>query len=210
LGCYWQSVGESDRIIFLKLEIVYLNQSDADAEAFFGGIALNRSIQALEIVDNVGFDDRHDRYGFIVSHTLFKAIVSLFQRALEHESDGVFLSCIKDVLTAAKSLKSVEICLHPDADWEEIVKPILKKGYLHHLSLAGGWLGREACAHMESLLSDEGCVLRSLILGNRYNTSPCVSSWDQIFSGLSNNKSVKCLGLNFGRAEGTLHTYEYY
>jgi hypothetical protein len=206
-----RSIGSNEHITFLKLEIGYLNQTDA--EAFFGGLALNRSIQALKIVDNISFDDP-DKDGSIVRFTLFKALVPFFQRNtniqvfdLTYDERPCPVGCIKDILTAAKSLKSIEISLVSYVDWKETIQTIVEKG-LVHLSLNGGCYSRTACGHLKSLLSDEQCVLRSLTLENRYNTDPCVYntgpcvlSWDRIFSGLSNNKSVECLKLNFGEKD---------
>jgi hypothetical protein len=79
-------------------------------------------------------------------------------------------------------------------DWGVLTGSIFAKSKLQHLSLDGGFLGRDACAHIKSLLLDKRCALRSLTLElSLYDDD--LDGLDEIINGISNNQSITCLSL---------------
>jgi hypothetical protein len=80
---YWAaagaSIGSSKHITSLKLEIHELLDS-LDMKAFFGGLALNRSVKCLKICIDFGdLDDKNDDENIPFAEQVFKVLLPFFQ-----------------------------------------------------------------------------------------------------------------------------------
>jgi hypothetical protein len=195
-------IGSNRYLRFLSLGMNAMDR--VHLEAFFGGLALNRSIQALKIGLSYWDDyDGQDSYIKEVFEALlrwfqFNDNLQVFDLWCSHEDSNVnaaVSSRIKDAILACPSLKSIQLCCR-QADWGVIARSISAKSKIQHLSLTGGFLSRDACAHIKSLLSDKRCILRSLTLGN-HNADLCgdLDDLEEIINGMSNNQSLRYLGL---------------
>jgi hypothetical protein len=190
-----KSIGTSNHISYLAVHIREI-RDPYDVQAFFRGLAMNKSIIALKI--DIGIQEEEDDSECVKK--AFKALLPFFQRNNKLQVFDVIYDgksypegCVNDVLTAAKSLKSIHLKYHDD--WEATTKTIIEKGHVHHLSLNNGPLSRGACVNIRNLLSDQECVLSSLTLYFQPSLKSQHLYVGEIINGLSNNQSLKCLKL---------------
>jgi hypothetical protein len=172
-------------------------------QAFFGGLALNRSIKALRII--LEYPDVYDDDYIPVTKTIFEALLPWFRF---NDNLQVFdLECgIKDAILVYSSLKSIQLNCK-QTDWEKETRSILAKRQIQHLLLTGGFLSRDACAHIKSLLLDKRCALRSLTL-EIFLHDDGLNDLEEIINALSNNRSIRYLCLDLKERSCARHVID--
>jgi hypothetical protein len=194
-----QNIGASNHILYLAVCIGVGEIIDPPvAQAFFKGLALNRSIMALKIEIDEEVDDDDDCVEKALKALLpfFRCNnkLQVFEVIYEGRSKSYPEGCINDVLTTAKWLNSLHLY---SGNWELTAKTALDNGHVHHLSFYYCRFSRGACVNIRNLLSDQQCILSSFILDCRpllYIQFQRLSMYELI-NGISNNQSLKRLKL---------------
>lgn len=162
---------------------------DEDLEVFAKGVALNRSIEALELCG-----DRP------MKEEIFDSLIPFFSGNIHLQSLKIDLKpkLPKNICTAIQSCLSLKSIMFGDDnsnfrdyhDVENALQLLSMKPELLSIRICGQYLRPGTCLAIKTLLSSDNCNLKSLMLSDvDLHRSDDAST---IATGLITNKSVKC------------------
>jgi hypothetical protein len=194
----WKAAGKAvGASRFLKY--LSVSNSSRQHQAFFAGLANNRSIEKLELKLNWfggGYDAR-----FEVLFPFFKNNDNLVQLKIYSSFYQWILENAIIALSVCPSLKSISmktICSSGIPKSSDIIELEIAYKLLHQLtarhtlsdiSVEGGCIGPRSMIHLKNILDDPKCRLKSLTLGNNLEKSNGLCH----ANGLANNASVRYL-----------------
>eukprot|EP00956_Cyclotella_meneghiniana_P004581 scaffold5639_cov70-Cyclotella_meneghiniana.AAC.3 len=208
----WGAVGrylrQSKHVKHLAMNFFGIIDS-LDLQSFCDGLAVNKSVESLEIYldiesdfddDGNEVDNEQERLIRSFPSELIRNLLPFFKNnynlvavdfSFFYQQD-LAVNSISDLVSASSSLKSVKIKWRGhEHNLEHLIMVICKRVEVRHITIDEGFLNKGACLEIEKFLSGEHCQLKSFSFSDVELTDN--ACFDNIINGIFNNKSLECL-----------------
>ena len=190
-------------------------------QAFFTGLAFNRSIESLELAltcgDGYGKSNRYDDDTIVGIDDACTNLAPFFSEnhhlvciTFDVSSEGFVSRTLAQLIQSSPFIQSAIIdCKHActsSRGVERILQAVCRNQKLEHISAKGLPLSKNVCGEIQNMLSNDNCALKSLAFEDQMiaDDDACVAS---IASGFNQNHSLERFRLtayedDFGNDDG--------